>query len=97
MERFEIFPRRLRVREDVVLDRPDALDEVVDPLEALVAAGLEEGVSLFGVVEVGVVLPFDDEALEEGSGTVGATSSKGQFQRRKRRREGPGRGEVIRD
>jgi hypothetical protein len=66
MERLEILSRRLRIRKNAVLDRPYALDEVVDPLEALVTGGLKEGVGLFGVVQMGVVFPFDVEALRAG-------------------------------
>lgn len=51
------------LRKDALLKAPDLLDVVVDALHALVA--LEELVGLVGVVQMGEVLPFDVEALEE--------------------------------
>lgn len=66
MESLEVFPRRIRICKNIVLDRPDASDEVLDSLEALVATLVEEFVRLLRVVQVGKVLPFDVVALEMG-------------------------------
>ena len=64
-KRLEVLSRGDSVVEDVVLALPDEFDVVVDPLEALEPALLQEGVRLLGVVQVRVVLPLDVEALKE--------------------------------
>lgn len=66
MESLKVFPRRIRICKNIVLDRPDASDEVLDSLEALVATLVEEFVRLLCVVQVGKVLPFNVVALEMG-------------------------------
>lgn len=63
MEGLEILPRRLRTAENGILNCPDALDEVVDALEALVTVAVEKFVRLFRVMQVRVVFPLDVKAL----------------------------------